>query len=66
MTIRSKTRTIIVEDKICMGTECKEIKPSTSNNEGDQVDEKILYQVLHQVLTKYSIKYITYRAALRK
>mgnify|MGYP003324514334 CR=1 FL=1 len=29
-----------VEDKICMGTECKEIKSSTSDKEGDQVDRK--------------------------
>ena len=29
-----------VEDKICMGTECKEIKSSTSDKEGDQVDGK--------------------------
>ena len=32
----------IVEDKICIGTECKEIKSSTSNKEGGQVDKKIL------------------------
>ena len=32
--------TISVEDKICRGTECKEMKSSTSNKEGDQVDEK--------------------------
>ena len=30
----------IVEDKICTGTECKEIKSSTSDKEGDQVDRK--------------------------
>ena len=29
-----------VENKVCMGTECKEIKSSTSNKESDQVDEK--------------------------
>ena len=29
-----------VEDKICTGTECKEIKSSTSDKEGDQVDKK--------------------------
>ena len=31
---------VIVEDKVCTGTECKEIKPSTSNKEGNQVDRK--------------------------
>ena len=31
---------IFVEDKIYMGTECEEIKPSTSNKEGDQVEGK--------------------------
>ena len=30
----------IVENKVCMGTECKEIKSSTSYKEGDQVDRK--------------------------
>ena len=30
----------ILEDKICMDTECKEIKSSTSDKEGDQVDGK--------------------------
>ena len=63
---QSSPQTCIVEDKVCTGTECEEIKPSTSNKEGDQVDKKILYQVLHQVLTKYSIKYITGRTVLRK
>ena len=29
-----------IEDKVCTGTECEEIKPSTSNKDGDQVDEK--------------------------
>ena len=28
------------KDKISMGTECKEIKSSTSDKEGDQVDGK--------------------------
>ena len=29
-----------VEDKTCIGTECKEIKSITSDKEGDQVDGK--------------------------
>ena len=29
-----------VENKVCSGTECKEIKSSSSNKEGDQVDKK--------------------------
>ena len=31
---------LLVEDKICTGTECKEIKSSTSDKEDGQVDKK--------------------------
>ena len=31
---------LYVEDKLCMGTECEENKPSTSNKEDDQVSGK--------------------------
>ena len=31
---------LLFENKVCMGTECKEIKSSTSNKESDQVGEK--------------------------
>ena len=30
----------IIENKVCTGTECKEIKSGTSNKESDQVDKK--------------------------
>ena len=35
-----KISVICVEYKVCKGTECKEIKASTSNKESDQVDQK--------------------------
>ena len=31
---------VIVEDKMCLGNECKEIKPSTSNKGDSQADRE--------------------------
>ena len=55
-----------VESKLCPGTECQEIKPSTNDKGKDQASEKALYPTLRGRAAEYCTRYITGGALLRE